>query len=339
MPIDKPIRIGLLRILRIAGVAATAGALYGGIVDPGSASVSIVRGALAGALIGGTISALDFFILDDKESRFAQASFGLNILARSLIYGVVFLFGIITSQVLTPTGEAIAISRDDILFCFAATFVISFLFEVNRLLGQNVLLAFATGRYHRPRVEQRIFLLIDMRNSTAAAERLGEVGFHRLLNRFVNDLTAPLVMFDGEIHKYVGDELIVTWPLAAGLKDSRCVRACFAAIQCLDEASPLYQRDFGAPIEIRAGLHCGPIVVGEMGSVKKEIALIGDALNTTARIVDACRSTGRPVLISGTLLERLSLPRGITASPLGPLQLRGKTEAMALFSLGLTGAS
>jgi adenylate cyclase len=43
--------------------------------------------------------------------------------------------------------------------------------------------------------------------------------------------------------------------------------------------------------QVRASLHCGPVVVGEMGSVKKEIALLGDTLNTAARLVDACRDS------------------------------------------------
>ena len=86
--------------------------------------------------------------------------------------------------------------------------------------------------------------------------------------------------------------MIATWPLARGLKDATCVRACFAAIARLIVRRADYVREFGAPAEVRASLHCGPIVVGEMGSVKKEIALLGDTLNTGARLVDACRERG-----------------------------------------------
>jgi len=35
----------------------------------------------------------------------------------------------------------VSISRDDVLFCFGSAFVVSFLFEVNSLLGRNVLLS------------------------------------------------------------------------------------------------------------------------------------------------------------------------------------------------------
>ena len=97
-----------------------------------------------------------------------------------------------------PPARPVSISRDDVLFCFGANIVVSFLFEVNSLLGKDVLLSFVTGRYYRPRVEQRVFLIMDMKNSTAAAERLGEVDFHRLLNRLVTDLSGPIVLHDGQ---------------------------------------------------------------------------------------------------------------------------------------------
>jgi adenylate cyclase len=118
-----------------------------------------------------------------------------------------------------------------------------------------------------------------------------------------------------------------------GLKDARCLGACFGAIARLDELAPAYQRDFGRRVEIRAGLHCGPVVVGEMGSVKKEIALIGDTLNTTARIVDVCRDSGQQVIASAALLDQLALPPGIAARALGPTMLRGKKTALDLFVL------
>jgi adenylate cyclase len=190
-----------------------------------------------------------------------------------------------------------------------------------------------TGRYHRPQIEERVFLIMDMKNSTATAERLGEVDFHRLLNRLVTDLGGPIVLRDGQIYKYVGDELIVTWPLARGLKDATCVHACFAARARLVAHGADYEREFGTAVQVRASLHCGPVVVGEMGSVKKEIALLGDTLNTAARLVDACRESGESVIASVDLLDRLVLPPGIEARSLGLIRLRGKEQAIGLCAL------
>jgi adenylate cyclase len=337
MAIDDRIRLALPRIVNLTLIAAVVGGVYGYVTSTGDHGLQGVgRGALTGALIGGITSSLDEFVLRVPGAPLTRAPFLLNVGVRSLVYLVTFLLSIAAGHWLLPNSprdRVFDFSPNDIVFCFAATFVISFLLEVNSLLGQNVLLSYVTGRYHRARVEQRVFLMIDMKNSTAAAERLGEVDFHRLLNRFVNDLTSSIVMREGQIHKYVGDELIATWPLAAGLKDARCLRACFGAIAQLGEAGLLYEREFGQRVEIRASLHCGPVVVGEMGTVKKEIALIGDTLNTTARLVDACRESGERVIASAALIDQLALPSGITARALGPIALRGKESTVDLFAM------
>ena len=314
---DDRLRLVLPLILRLTLIGAVAGAAYGLATANGASVTGLARGALSGAFIAAIIVSLDAFVLKAPGAPLTRAPFLLNVGVRSLVYLVVFLLIIPAGNWLLPGPDSkgtINISRDDIIYSFAVTFVVTFLLEVNSLLGQNVLLAFITGRYHRPRVEQRVFLIIDMKNSTAAAERLGEVDFHRLLNRLIGDLSGAIVAHKGEIHKYVGDELIATWPLAAGLKPARCLLACFDAIARMAALGPSYEREFGQRVEVRAALHCGPVVVGEMGSSKKEIALIGDTLNTTARLVDACRETGESVIASATLLGQLVVrpasPRG-----------------------------
>jgi adenylate cyclase len=179
-----------------------------------------------------------------------------------------------------------------------------------------------------------LLLFIDMRSSTAIAESLGEVRFLAFLNRFVTDLSLSILEGGGEIHKYVGDEVISSWKLAAGANEARCVRACFSALARLAEGGPAYERDFGFRADFRAGLHCGPVVVGELGFVKKEIALIGDAMNTTQRIQGARREANCRVLVSAALLDRLvALPVGVKARALGPMPMRGKEQSVALYAL------
>ena len=76
------------------------------------------------------------------------------------------------------------------------------------------------------------------------------------------------------------------------------------------------------------------MVVGELGYLKKEIALIGDSMNTAARIQEACRDTSYRVLASAALLERMTeLPAGVQRRALGPMPIRGKQNAVALYAL------
>ena len=112
------------------------------------------------------------------------------------------------------------------------------------------------------------------------------------------------------------------------------MRACFAALDRLAERGPAYERDFGCRADFRAGLHCGSVVIGELGYLKKEIALIGNSMNTAARIQEACRDTGCRVLASAALIERIGvLPMGVTRRSLGPLPMRGKEQPIALYAL------
>jgi adenylate cyclase len=74
-------------------------------------------------------------------------------------------------------------------------------------------------------------------------------------------------------------------------------------------------------------------VAGEIGGFKREIALVGDAMNTAARLEQACRTTGHAFLASKPLLDRTLMPGGIVATSIGSHLLRGKAERLVLFAL------
>jgi adenylate cyclase len=329
-------------ILWFTLLGAVVGAAYGHLmaVSDGRPLLSITglpRGVVTGVVITSILSTFEQVLARPALARLRATPFLVHLIIKTVIYLIIILFGLVIGARLFPApgevGISLPIERHDVLFSFAAILTIRFITDVNRLLGQNALLNFVTGRYYRPRLEQRVFLFIDIEGSTALAERLGELAFHRLVSRFVVDITDPIVKAYGEIHRYVGDELIATWKLAEGISDAHCVRACFDALDRLAVLSPAYLREFGAPIHCRAGLHCGPVVTGEMGSVKKEIVFLGDTVNTAARIQELCRQTGDRVLASASLVDLLELPSGIAKRPLGDLRLRGKESEIVLYAL------
>jgi adenylate cyclase len=340
VPLDLRTRIAIRLIPKITALSAFAGAVYGYFATAAQARgvqlLGTERGLLAGTIISIMLTALNIFVLQGPtRGGVRRAPFLLHLTLKSLIYAVVFVFGVTVSAWLVPIGPftGVQVGLTDAAFFIGLSLVVNFVLDMNSLLGQNVLLNFVTGRYFRPHVEERVVLFVDMKNSTAAAERLGEVNFHRLVSRFVADLTVAIVGQRGEIHKYIGDEIIVTWPLKLGLKDAHCVRACVGVIEQLEKLGPSYQSEFGLTVECRAGLHSGPVVVGEMGTIKKEIALIGDTLNTAARLVDYCRDSGESAIISAALLNQLAVPAGIAARAIGMVQLRGKKQPIELFAL------
>lgn len=220
-----------------------------------------------------------------------------------------------------------------LIFASIMSLLVNAVIEVGKLLGFGVLADLVTGRYHKPRREDRVFLLIDMKSSTAVAERLDDFDYHDLLNGFFNDITDAALDYGAGIHKYVGDEAILTWRAEDALAHARCVLCAFAVRSRIAANAVEYRDRYGLIPEYRAALHIGMVVAGEMGDHKREIAFVGDTLNTAARLLAASRELGRDIVASTTLLDRLSLPEGLTSEPLAPISLRGKEEAVRLVAL------
>jgi hypothetical protein len=92
---------------------------------------------------------------------------------------------------------------------FAFLVLIGAVFELNRLIGGRTLLNVILGRYRHPTREDRVLMFLDLSSSTSLAEALGEVRRQELLTRFFFDIDGPIVEYGGEVHAYVGDEVIV----------------------------------------------------------------------------------------------------------------------------------
>jgi adenylate cyclase len=138
----------------------------------------------------------------------------------------------------------------------------------------------------------------------------------------------------GSIYRYVGDEIIITWPLERGARDAACITCLSAITDALRRKHLNYLRAFAAEPLLRGALHAGTLVVGEMGDLKREIVMLGDTMNTAARIGEMCLVTGSEFLVSAEILRAIpKLPSHIHAEPLGGITLRGKEDDVKLFAL------
>ncbi|HZT50750.1 MAG TPA: adenylate/guanylate cyclase domain-containing protein [Stellaceae bacterium] len=138
----------------------------------------------------------------------------------------------------------------------------------------------------------------------------------------------------GEIYRYVGDEIIVTWPLAPGARDGAYVACLFAIEDALARKRGDYLRACATEPRLRGALNAGTLVVGEMGDLKREIVMLGDTMNTTARGEEVCKTRGRDFIASEAALRAVgALPPGVRAEPLGKIALRGKEGEVRLFPL------
>ena len=220
-----------------------------------------------------------------------------------------------------------------ILFSFSVGFVVVSALTLNRLIGPGVLRNFLLGRYHAPREERRGLLFIDLVGSTAIAERVGASRFLALMNQFVYDIGGALEGSGGAIYRYVGDEAIITWRVDETRDLSGAVEVVFRLRARIAARGEEYQSHFGVVPDFRAALHAGPVVAGEMGDSKLEIVLLGDTVNTAARIEQCCRELGRDFLVSSEALALIDLPDGAECEPMPMTPLKGISRPVQLYAL------
>ncbi len=210
---------------------------------------------------------------------------------------------------------------------------ISFIRLVSRKFGQGVLLQYVLGKYYQPREEERIFMFMDLKSSTSIAEQLDHKTYHKFLNDIFHDISEPILEYRGEIYQYVGDEVVITWPINGGIKDERCIRSFFAISQVLERKNAQYVKRYGVEARMKAGLHCGLVTTGEIGDLKTEIVYHGDAVNTTSRIQEMCNDLRASLLVSGDLLQRCQLSDKFVLEGGGTLKLRGKEKVIEVYSV------
>jgi len=219
-----------------------------------------------------------------------------------------------------------------ILFGFVGMVLTHFFIQISRKLGPGVLWQWVSGKYHRPKPEERIVLFLDMRDSTTLAEQLGDVKFSGLVKAFISDVSRAVQECKGEVSHFIGDEVVATWRPERGLAKGRCLEVVRRAQTLIADRSGYYKERFGVVPEFKAGMHIGTVVATEVGEAKSEIVLHGDAMNTAARIQGECNRLGVQFLVSTALADRVSTD-GWRKEDVGALELKGKEQPVPVVAL------
>jgi adenylate cyclase len=294
---------------------------------------------MAQGLLSSLLIATPIVLVQAKGDRVARRLRRLPLAAffavKVVFYSIVIVGGLMLVRYLfardgAPFDEQF---RHALVFAVTMSVVGNLFFDMGSLLGFGTLTNIFIGRYAKPRREQRAFLLIDMKDSTGLAERLGPLRFHELLNDFFRDISDAALECSVEIHKYVGDEVILTWSGKAALGDGERLSCPFVAQGLIESNRQRYLGRYGAVPALRAASHFGEIVTGEIGDVRREIAYVGDTLNVAARLLEAAKELGRDVLASTDILEHAALPPELKAEKLPTLAVRGRAAPLGIAAL------
>jgi adenylate cyclase len=203
--------------------------------------------------------------------------------------------------------------------------------EVNEKYAPGVFVDILLGKYLQPKIETRIVMFMDLKDSTPIAEKLGHQQYFKFIREFIYQISNALIEHGGGIYQYVGDEVVVSWIFSR--KNTRnCMDALIDARRNLQKRGEHFRRRYGIVPEFRVGIHMGDVTVGEIGVIKKDIAMSGDTMNTTARIRSACSELNQKYIVSKDFKENVDLKAWQTES-LGIIDLKGKNHGVELFSL------
>ncbi len=292
-------------------------------------------------LIGISLGMVEEFLL---RKVFQEISFYKVLLIRTLLYSL--LISLILSLVLSieiaidsqiPYTDAwisylqSPLFRRDYFFSLTCVFIIIFGMQVVQLIGMNNLVRLVTGRYHQPREVKRVFMFIDLNDSTSMAERLGNQRYSSFIREYFNDLSYAINIYKGEIYQYVGDEVSVVWP-ARSKNGDHCLDCFFRIQEIINEKKNQYVEKFGDVPSFKAGAHVGTALLTEVGKLKKELVYHGDVVNTTSRIIGKCHELNQRFLVSDALMALVDSTHYEVVAK-GEIALKGKTRKVNLYGI------
>jgi len=297
--------------------------------------------------IGTFIGLLEVFYVD---KWFQYRKFYQKLIFKSIIYIIAI---IVASFIIIVLGHSI--SQDENVFsptvwAFVSSFYENFVFwsiicyyslaiivamfykEVSDSMGHSASLNFFTGKYHKPKSENRVFMFLDMKSSTAHAEKLGHIKYFQMLKEYYNDLSESILNNGGDIYQYVGDEVVVSWNAKKNV--AKKVLDCFFDMKTsFFSQEEKYLSTYSVVPKFKAGIHYGNVTAGEIGSLKKEIVFTGDTLNTTARIQSLCNDYKVDILVSEAFVYVLEAKDGFDIKFLEEVQLRGRNQETKLYTV------
>jgi adenylate cyclase len=301
--------------------------------------------AFLGALMGGSF--LVFYVNEkyrDKPYGFTLAAVVLSfILVVSII---TFVLALIAAPVQTGKSYAAPETREaftsfltnrlhakNITAWSVVVMLTQIMLQFNTKFGEGNIWNMVRGKYQTPKTEERIFMFLDLNGSTSIAEKLGNERYHELLKEFFADITNPIMDNKGDIYQYVGDEVVIVWKYKDGIFNNRCITCFFDMKNEIHAKRDKYQLKYGLVPGFKAGMHCGNVVAGEVGIIKRDITFSGDVLNTTSRIQGKCKEFETDIIVSDILLQSLSLDGTYSTTFLGSISLRGKEADVKLSTL------
>jgi adenylate cyclase len=203
-------------------------------------------------------------------------------------------------------------------------------------------------RYHSPAVVSRILhdsgadggmhaqerevsvMFCDLVGFTTLCEGLPPTQAASLLNSFLTSMTDVVFDNEGTLDKFIGDALLAVFGAPLDQPD-HALKAVNTAILMRKALAELNERRGGQPLAMRIVINTGVGITGDIGSPRRrEFTVLGDVVNTAARMEDEIAGPGQIVIAHSTYQV---VKDHIKARPLGTKTLRGRATPIETFAV------
>lgn len=195
---------------------------------------------------------------------------------------------------------------------------------------EKILAAIACGGLKLGGEEQEATILFaDVRGFSQISRQMPPRNLVELLNKHISLVIKAVLENDGLINKFGGDSLMAVWNAPVKSQD-HALLAIKAALNAQSYINGLSRQETGLRMEFGIGINTGRVLAGNMGSEERlEYTVIGDAVNTAARLADA--APGGMVWIGADTLALVS--DRIEARLLDPLKVKGGNQALQAYEV------
>lgn len=174
----------------------------------------------------------------------------------------------------------------------------------------------------------------DIRSFTKYSESRSAEEVVSMLNEYMDVMVKCIYKHNGVVDKFVGDAIMAVWgvPNSSEHDVENAVNACLdmrVELNKLNEKRIARGED---PIMIGMGLNSGQVISGTVGSEDRmEYTVIGDTVNTAARIEASTKAFGTDLLISGSVFEAVKDKYIFTQA--GKVAAKGKSTHLELIKV------
>eukprot|EP00742_Colponemidia_sp_Colp-10_P009110 GILJ01009909.1.p1 GENE.GILJ01009909.1~~GILJ01009909.1.p1 ORF type:complete len:777 (+),score=142.69 GILJ01009909.1:103-2433(+) len=175
----------------------------------------------------------------------------------------------------------------------------------------------------------------DIAGFTTMCERINTVTLAEVTRLYFDRMSIVVVAYGGTIDKFIGDCIMAIWGAPIETKDANLLAAC-CSLRLLQETKmdPL-KKEFSAlgfPLKVRIGVHCGDVLAGNIGcSLRLSYTVLGDAVNTAARLESLNKQFGTQLMISEDVAASLS--DYFVMRRLSRVAVVGKLEALRVYEI------